>query len=420
MEYLRIRGGRELQGSVTLPGAKNSLLPILAAGILCSEPVVLKNVPNLSDLHASLEILRAVGWQAEFVQGTVQLLPAEKMRSVVPEKAAGAMRSSVFYLAPLLHRTGKVELPSPGGCRLGQRPIDIHLEGLVKMGASATMENGLLTLYAPQGLKGTAFRLRYPSVGATETLMMAAALAKGQSRFENVAKEPEVMDLARFLNRCGAKIRGAGTECIEIDGVEFLKGATHTLISDRIVAATLFAAVAAAKGEVHIKNVCPVHLAGVLELYKRMGMQLYQPVPGELIAAMQTRPKALGELKTGPYPDFCTDAAPLTAAALLTATGETVIEDTVFENRFACASEFANLGARAMKQGRSIHIWGKKSYPGGCAQASDLRAGAALVCAALAAKGESRIGGLEYIRRGYSDFDKILQNLGADITTIES
>ena len=420
MEYLRIRGGRELQGSVTLPGAKNSLLPILAAGILCSEPVVLKNVPNLSDLHASLEILRAVGWQAEFVQGTVQLLPAEKMRSVVPEKAAGAMRSSVFYLAPLLHRTGKVELPSPGGCRLGQRPIDIHLEGLVKMGASATMENGLLTLYAPQGLKGTEFRLRYPSVGATETLMMAAALAKGQSRFENVAKEPEVRDLARFLNRCGAKIRGAGTECIEIDGVEFLKGATHTLISDRIVAATLFAAVAAAKGEVHIKNVCPVHLAGVLELYKRMGMQLYQPVPGELIAAMQTRPKALGELKTGPYPDFCTDAAPLTAAALLTATGETVIEDTVFENRFACASEFANLGARAMKQGRSIHIWGKKSYPGGCAQASDLRAGAALVCAALAAKGESRIGGLEYIRRGYSDFDKILQNLGADITTIES
>lgn len=420
MEYLRIRGGRELQGSVTLPGAKNSLLPILAAGILCSEPVVLKNVPDLSDLHASLEILRAVGWQAEFVQGTVQLLPAEKMRSVVPEKAAGAMRSSVFYLAPLLHRTGKVELPSPGGCRLGQRPIDIHLEGLVKMGASATMENGLLTLYAPQGLKGTEFRLRYPSVGATETLMMAAALAKGQSRFENVAKEPEVMDLARFLNRCGAKIRGAGTECIEIDGVEFLKGATHTLIPDRIVAATLFAAVAAAKGEVHIKNVCPVHLAGVLELYKRMGMQLYQPVPGELIAAMQTRPKALGELKTGPYPDFCTDAAPLTAAALLTATGETVIEDTVFENRFACASEFANLGARAMKQGRSIHIWGKKSYPGGCAQASDLRAGAALVCAALAAKGESRIGGLEYIRRGYSDFDKILQNLGADITTIES
>ncbi len=415
MEYLRIQGGQELSGTVNLPGAKNSLLPILAAGILCSKPVTLKNVPDLADLQASLEILRAVGWGAEYLDGTVQLFPAEKIKSTIPEKAAGAMRSSVFYMAPLLHRTGRVELPSPGGCRLGQRPIDIHLEGLVKMGASAAMENNVLVLRAEKGLSGTCFRLRYPSVGATETLMMAAVLARGKSFLENVAKEPEVVDLAHFLNRCGAKIRGAGTDSMEITGVPRLEGGVHTLIPDRIVAATVFSAVAAARGEVKITNVWPVHLAGVLELYRKMGMKIWQSAPGELMVRMEQRPISPRYLQTGPFPQFCTDAAPLVAAALLTGTGETVIEDTVFENRFDCAQEFAKLGACALKQGRSIRIWGRECYPGGAAHAGDLRGGAALVCAALAAKGQSRVTGLEYIRRGYGSIEQLLGQLGADI-----
>ncbi len=415
MDYLRIQGGRELYGTVSLPGAKNSLLPILAAGILCSRPVTLMNVPNLTDLHSSLDILRTVGWGAEYLDGTVQLFPAKKVKSSIPEKAAGAMRSSVFYMAPLLHRTGKVELPSPGGCRLGERPIDIHLEGLVKMGASAAMENNVLVLRAEKGLTGTCFKLRYPSVGATETLMMAAVLAKGESYLVNVAKEPEVVDLAHFLNRCGAKIRGAGTDSLEITGVPQLEGAVHTLIPDRIVAATIFSAVAAAKGEVKITNVWPVHLAGVLDIYRKMGMKIWQSAPGELMVKMEQRPISPNHLQTGPFPAFCTDASPLVAAALLTGTGETVIEDTVFENRFDCAQEFSKLGACAIKQGRSIRIWGRECFLGGTAHAGDLRGGAALVCAALAAKGESKITGLEYIQRGYGNIQQLLGQLGAEI-----
>ena len=416
MEYLRIQGGHRLKGTVTLPGAKNSLLPILAAGILCNKPVTIHNVPTLTDLDASLQILRAVGWGAEYMDGTVQLFPAMHMHSTIPEKAAGAMRSSVFYMAPLLHRTGKVELPSPGGCRLGQRPIDIHLEGLVKMGACAKMEGDILVLRAENGLKGTNFRLRYPSVGATETLMMAAVLAKGESKFFNVAKEPEVVDLANFLNTCGAEIQGMGTDCLEITGVERLEGAVHTLIPDRIVAATLLAAVVCAGGEVCMNNVCPVHLAGVLDVFRRMGVKIWQTEPGQLKAQMYRRPLPLGAVKTGPFPKFCTDAAPLVAAALLTSTGRTTIEDTVFENRFDCAMEFSKMGACALKQGRSVRIWGKEEYAGGKVHAADLRGGAALVCAALAAKGESKIFGLEYINRGYSDLQRLLSDLGADIS----
>lgn len=416
MEYLRIQGGHKLYGKVTLPGAKNSLLPILAAGILCNKPVTLCNVPNLTDLDASLQILRAVGWGAEFLDGKVHLFPAIRMKSTIPEKAAGAMRSSVFYMAPLLHRTGKVELPSPGGCRLGQRPIDIHLEGLVKMGASASMQDEVLILQAENGLNGTDFKLRYPSVGATETLMMAAVLAKGTSHFYNVAKEPEVVDLANFLNQCGADIQGMGTDCLTITGVEELGGCVHTLIPDRIVAATILSALAAAQGEICIQNICPVHLSEVLDIYQKMGMKIWQTNPGEITAKMESKPKAVGKLKTGPFPEFCTDAAPLVAAALLTAEGESIIEDTVFENRFDCACEFSAMGACTIKQERSIRIWGKESYPGGTARAGDLRGGAALVCAALAAKGESKVFGIEYINRGYNELGQMLSELGADIS----
>lgn len=415
MEYLRIAGGRPLEGWAALPGAKNSLLPILAASVLCDGPVTLDNVPDLADLHASLEILRRIGWEAEYLDGRVDLCPARQVRSRIPSRAAGAMRSSVFYLAPLLHRTGRVELPTPGGCRLGERPIDIHLEGLVKMGAAASVENNRLVLQAPNGLQGTCFELRYPSVGATESLLMAAVLARGATCLTGVAREPEIQDLARFLNRCGARITGAGGSTIHVVGVRRLHGTRHTIIPDRIVAATLLAAVTGAGGDIVMEGVQPSHLAGVLDIYRRMGLRTSQPAPGQLRAVMDRRPSALGKAATGPYPAFCTDAAPLAAAALLRAEGESVIEDRVFENRFDCAAGFARLGARACRQGRSVHIWGVEQYRGGEAEGGDLRGGAALVCAAVAAQGESRIGGLEHIRRGYQDLAGLLGGLGADI-----
>lgn len=415
MEYLRIRGGRALQGSVTIPGAKNSLLPIMAASVLCEKPVTLYNLPDLSDLHTSLDILRGIGWGAEYIDGRVDLFPASRLRARVPKRAAGAMRSSVFYLAPLLHRAKRVELPATGGCRLGARPIDIHLEGLVKMGAIARTENDLLILEAPGGLHGTRFALRYPSVGATETLMMAAVLAKGRTCLSGAACEPEIEDLARFLNSCGARITGAGSPRICITGVERLEGARHTVIPDRIVAATIIAAVAAAGGSAVLREVYPEHLEGVCTVFRRMGMKIARLDPTTLSVRMDGRPRAQAKLETGPYPAFPTDAAPLAAAALLKADGRSLICDHVFENRFACAGGFAQLGARASRQGRCARIWGVPHYPGGQALAQDLRGGAALVCAALAADGESRIGGLCYLRRGYAGLEEMLSGLGADI-----
>lgn len=413
-EVWRICGGRPLHGTVKIPAAKNSVLPLLAASLLCEKPVELKGIPLLADVQASFDLLRGLGCTVQEQCGNVTVSPIPQTGQV-PEGPAKAMRSSVFYLAPLLHAVGWVSMPMPGGCNLGPRPIDIHLDGLVHMGAQVCWQKNTLTLRAPGGLAGMDYTLRLPSVGATETLLMAASRARGTTVLRNAACEPEVEDLAAFLRQCGARITGDGTPVIVVHGVPQLSGTEYSPLPDRIAAATMACAVACAGGELRLENCRPAHLAPVLQLLCQAGCGVTCGPGGAKICRCGPL-KAVSTVYTGVYPAFPTDAAPLAAAAMLTASGESVIEDTVFEHRFACAEGFAAMGAKVQERGRTLKIAGVPGLHGAAAEAPDLRGGAALVLAALAAQGESRITGLHHIRRGYSDLADLLNSLGAQIT----
>ena len=413
-EMWRIRGGRPLHGTVKIPAAKNSVLPLLAAALLCGGPVTLREIPFLADVQASFDLLRGLGCTIREQCGNVTVSPTPQTGQV-PEGPAKAMRSSVFYLAPLLHAVGWVTMPMPGGCNLGPRPIDIHLDGLVHMGAQVCWQKNTLTLRAPGGLVGMDYTLRLPSVGATETLLMAASRARGTTVLRNAACEPEVEDLAEFLRRCGAHITGDGTPVIVVHGVPKLSGTKYTPLPDRIAAATMACAVACAGGALKLENCCPGHLTPVLQLLCQAGCRVTCG-PGGVEICCYGPLKAVDTVYAGVYPAFPTDAAPLAAAAMLTASGESVFEDTVFEHRFACAEGFAAMGAKVQEQGRTLKIAGVPGLHGAAAEALDLRGGAALVLAALGAQGESRITGLHHIQRGYSDLAGLLNSLGAQIT----
>ena len=412
---LIIRGGRPLYGTVRIPAAKNSILPLLAAALLCQGQVTFEDVPALTDVENSLALLKGVGCGVSSRAGRVRICPPRRAAPVLPEGPARAMRSSVFYLAPLLHRAGSVTMPLPGGCRIGARPIDIHLDGLAAMGARVEMGAGGLTLKAPpEGLRGVDWRMRLPSVGATETLMMAAVLARGVTVLRGAACEPEIEDLARFLGRCGALICGAGTPTIWIQGVRELEGTDYTPIPDRIAASTLAGAVAGCGGRLELENCRPDQMAPQLALLKKAGCRI-EPRANGLTIARQEPLAGGGTVYTGGYPAFATDAAPVTAAAFLTARGETRFCDRVFENRFSCAEDFAKLGAQVRREGCCLVIRGVRELQGCQLQARDLRGGAALVTAALCAAGESRIRGVEHIQRGYEDIAELYSRLGARI-----
>lgn len=414
-EYLRVWGGRPLFGRVRIPAAKNSVLPLLAASMLIEGETVLAQVPDLADVRQSLTIFEALGGSYQWQWGKLKLKAAtEPSQGILPKQAAKAMRSSVFYLAPSLHKFGRVQTPMPGGCKLGPRPIDIHLEGLSRMGARVEWQQEELVITAPRGLRGMDYALRLPSVGATETLLMAACKAKGETILRGVAREPEVVDLANYLSSCGAVIEGAGTSVIRIRGQAQLHGTEYVPIPDRITAATLAAAVASASGHVTLEN-CPSSLLEPeLFVLEQAGCGIQRNE--DTILVERSRPlKGVGRIYTAVYPGFSTDAAPVIAAALLTAAGRSAIEDTVFENRFACADGFVNMGANACRVGRAVEIQGVRSLVGGKLYGTDLRGSAALVVAALAAKEESKVYGIEHIRRGYKDLPATLQALGASV-----
>ncbi len=412
---LIIRGGRPLNGTVRIPAAKNSILPLLAATLLCDGPVTFEDVPALTDVENSLALLRGVGCGVSSRAGRVRICTPRRALSVLPEGPARAMRSSVFYLAPLLHRAGAVTMPLPGGCRIGARPIDIHLDGLAAMGARVELRGGGLTLKAPpEGLHGVDWKMRLPSVGATETLLMAAVRARGVTVLRGAACEPEIEDLARFLGKCGALICGAGTPTIWVQGVRALSGTSYTPIPDRITASTLAGAVAGCGGRLELENCRPDQMAPMLALLKRAGCQIESRDKG-LVIRRQGSLSGGGTVYTGGYPAFATDAAPVAAAAFLRAEGETRFCDRVFENRFSCAEDFARLGADVRREGCCLVIRGVKELRGCALRARDLRGGAALVTAALCAEGESRIFGVEHIRRGYEDIAELYGRLGADI-----
>ncbi|MDD3430130.1 MAG: UDP-N-acetylglucosamine 1-carboxyvinyltransferase [Oscillospiraceae bacterium] len=414
MTELVVKGGRPLNGTALVPAAKNSVLPLMAASLLVHGVVHLKQVPMLADVKTSMDILQSLGAKVAWTEEKLSICADGLTSEVLEQQQMSAMRSSIFYVAPLLCRQGRVEFGPPGGCKLGSRPIDIHLDGLKALGAKVQENEHTITCTAPKGLTGCYFKLRLPSVGATETLLMAACTAKGKTTLANVATEPEVCDLAVFLNSCGAKITGAGTGVIHIIGVPQLVGCTYIPMPDRITATTLLCAVAATGGSVDILNARIFHLCPVIAALRSAGAQINQPEKDVLRITVKEPLCGIGKISTAPYPGFATDASPLLAAALLTA-GDTTIKDTIFENRFACARQFNKMGAKTSVRRNCIKIEPVCGLHGAKVKAPDLRGGAAIVIAALAATGESRIRGLEHIERGYADIAGLFRALGAEI-----
>ena len=411
-----ITGGRPLQGRVEVPAAKNSVLPLLAAALLCSGPVRLQNVPRLTDVEDCLALLRGVGCTAGW-QGTELVVQGQPMRTDLAPEAAGRMRASILFCAPLLARLGRVSTVLPGGCRIGARPIDLHLQGLAQMGVrQLPAAPGQLTLYAPAGLRGAEICLAFPSVGATETLLLAAATAQGQTVLHGAAKEPEIADLAAFLNACGGCVEGAGTDTIRVQGRRCLAGCTFMPVADRIIASTLACAAAAAGGRVELAGCAPGLYAPLLEILEQMGCTVERGADRAEVARFG-RLYGAGRVFTGVYPGLATDAAPLLAAAMLCAEGESSIEDVVFERRFGCAEGFERLGGRVNRSGRVLSVGPlpESGLHGATLTAPDLRGGAALVVAALSARGKSLVEETRHIDRGYAGLCEVLASLGGRI-----
>ncbi len=415
-EILEIWGGHPLCGTVEIPSAKNSVLPLLAASVLCREKVCLEKIPQLSDVQVSLALLRELGVSAR-QSGNRVLIDAERdISSSLSTEMMRKMRASVLFLAPVLSRTGAVDASLPGGCKLGARPIDIHLDGLEKMGATIHWHEERLYLRAPHGLKGTEYTLRCPSVGATETLLMAAVCAKGTTVLHGTAREPEIMDLADFLNTCGGHITGAGSDTIRIEGVPSLLGGTYTPVPDRIVAATVACACAAAGGCITMHGVQAELFEPVLEVLEKAGCTVQRENESVTVERRQLL-HGVGLVETGVYPGFPTDAAPLLAAALLQAEGESCIRDTIFPKRFACAEGFSAMGAQVQLEGPALHIYQGKAMHGARVRAQDLRGGAALAIAALGTAGKTEISDVFYMKRGYEDMKSLFRQLGVKVRT---
>ena len=408
-----VRGGRPLYGTAQVPAAKNSVLPLLAASLLCGGPVRLRGVPRLSDVEGCMALLRGVGCAAAWDGGDV-VVSGRAACCRLPAGETARLRASVLFAAPLLGRLGRAETALPGGCNIGARPVDWHLGALEQMGARVCQVGQRLVLSAPSGLHGACLSLPGPSVGATETALLAGCAARGRTVVENAALEPEILDLAQFLNRCGGCVEGAGTSRIVIEGGRRLHGTAYRPMPDRIFASTLACAVASARGRVTIAGCSPGLYAPVLDVLEQAGCWVLRGA-GWASVGRAGPLRGVGLLETGVYPGLATDAAPLVAAALLSARGQTVLVDHVFEARFGCAGGFKAMGAAVSVRGRTLHIHGGRPLHGADVTAGDLRGGAALVVAALGARGSSRIAGREYIARGYGGLEEMLRSLGARI-----
>ncbi|HOT74592.1 MAG TPA: UDP-N-acetylglucosamine 1-carboxyvinyltransferase [Candidatus Wallbacteria bacterium] len=415
MDKFVIKGGKKLSGSVDINGAKNSTLPILAGAILSGDNVMIKNIPDLKDVRTMMDVLRSIGLRLteDFESRELHIKPSEKLNIETPYELIKQMRASFFVLGPLLARMGKARVALPGGCAIGTRPVDIHLKGLEKLGAKIILGHGYVEASASK-LVGDNVYLDFPSVGATENIMMAATLAEGKTLIENAAKEPEIDDLAAFLNTLGAKIKGAGTDVIEITGVKSLGGGTHSIIPDRIEAGTFMVAAAMTGSNIKINNVRLDHLEAVIAKLQDAGVSFYKTGTTIEVAAPE-RLKPVN-IKSFPYPGFPTDMQPQFMAAMTLAKGTSCIQETIFENRFMHVAELKRMGANVQIKDRSVIVEGVKHLSGAPVMASDLRAGAALVLAALAASGKSEILRVYHIDRGYESFEKKLAGLGADIS----
>lgn len=417
MSRLLIEGCKQLKGEVRVQGAKNSALPILAATLLSGDENVIHNCPCLSDIDASVKILRFLGCSATRHGHSLVVNTKGLSGDSIPDSLMREMRSSIIFLGAILTRTGRAKLSLPGGCELGPRPIDLHLDALRKMGAQITESHGEIDCVAPKGLKGAAIALSFPSVGATENIMIAASLAKGTTTITNAAREPEIEDLADYLNKCGACVHNAGEGTVVIEGVSEMHGTSHNIIPDRIVAATLMSAAAVTGSRIVIKDVIPTHLGAILPVFEEAGCDV-SVKDGILCIASPHRLKAFSSIRTTPYPGFPTDAqAPVMAMATVSK-GTTVFVETVFESRYKHVGEFLRLGAKVKAEGRVAVVEGVDELYSSALQAQDLRGSAALVVAALAAQGITEIDTTKYLERGYEDLDVQLSSLGAQIKKI--
>ena len=414
MDRYEISGGRRLTGEIHVQGAKNSVLPILAATVLTADRCVIHKCPALSDTALTIRILRTLGCRADWRQGNIFVDSSDLSHLEISGSLTGKMRSSIVFLGPLLARCGQAIIAYPGGCRLGPRPIDLHLDGLRQMGATVQEEEQYLRCCAPEGLQGARIVLSFPSVGATENLMMAAVLAKGKTTLINCACEPEIVDLADFLIRCGAKIRGAGENTVEIEGVSRLHGCEHVVIGDRIAAATYLVAAAMTGGEVVVSGIEPENLMSMLAALQKTGGEVSWEKKRCRLKA-PSRPKALPQVRTMPYPGFPTDGLPLFLSLAAVARGTSIFVENIFENRYSSVPCLQRMGASIRQEGKIAVVEGCGLLHGADVCAEDLRGGAGLVLAALAAQGTSRIEGIEWIERGYEHFCENLTALGAEI-----
>ncbi|MBV6623391.1 MAG: UDP-N-acetylglucosamine 1-carboxyvinyltransferase [Rivularia sp. (in: Bacteria)] len=419
---LKVWGGRQMEGNVTISGAKNSALVLLAGALLCSGDCRIRNVPSLADVSRMGEVLSALGMRLSRNGNIIDINASEITTSKAPYELVTQLRASFFAIGPLLARLGEAQMPLPGGCAIGARPVDLHVRGLQAMGAEVQIEHGICNARVTDGsrrLKGAKIYLDFPSVGATETLIMAATLADGETVIENAAREPEVVDLANFCISMGAKIAGAGTSKIVINGVPQLHSTDYSVIPDRIEAGTFLLAGAITRSDLILSPVLPEHLMPVIAKLEEIGV----PVIEEQQNTLRIKPAEIlkaTDIETLPHPGFPTDMQAPFMSLLAVAEGDSIINETVFENRLRHASELNRLGADIRVKGNSAFVRGVPQLSGAPVEGTDLRAAAAMVVAALAASGETTIKGLKYLDRGYDRLDLKLQKLGARIERVEN
>lgn len=417
MSKMLITGNSKLSGEVKVQGSKNSTLPILAATLLCEDESVLYNCPDLSDVDATIQILRYLGCFVKRSDSTLVVDTSTLSRSDIPQDLMLKMRSSIIFLGVLIARCQRAKLSLPGGCELGPRPIDLHLWALRQMGIEISEEHGELECYAPDGIKASKIALSFPSVGATENVMLAAVKAKGTTIITNAAKEPEIVDLADFLNSCGAKISGAGESTIIIEGVSRLKGCTHAVIPDRIVAATLMSAAAITGSKITLDHIVMSHLSAVTPVFEQCGCELIFK-EGKLTIVSPRKLVSPKFIRTMPYPGFPTDAQAPIMAMTTKCNGITVFIENIFESRYKHVDELNRLSADIRVEGKVAVVDGVKQLSGANVRARDLRCAAALIVAALSAHGRTIMTGVNFLERGYEDFEVVLQSLGADVKKI--
>jgi UDP-N-acetylglucosamine 1-carboxyvinyltransferase len=418
MDKFVIEGGVRLEGEIPVSGAKNSALPAMAACLLTSDPVVLHRIPGVRDIRTMARLLEHIGAQVEFCDGTLKVIAAELRAPEAPYELVKTMRASSLVLGPLVARCGRAKVSLPGGCAIGARPINLHIEGMQRLGASIRQEHGYIIAEAPNGLRGALITFDRITVTGTEDLMMAAVLADGETVLENAAREPEVSDLAELLCKMGAQIEGAGTSTIRVRGVPRLHGAEHTIIPDRIEAGTFLIAGAITGGDLLVTGCQPEHLTALISKLTQAGVEISEAGPGALRVRRPGRLLA-ADVTTEEYPGFATDLQAQYMALATQAEGVSLITETIFENRFMHALELMRMGADIRLEGRRAIVTGPRQLTGAAVIASDLRASASLVLAGLVARGETVVDRVYHIDRGYERIEEKLARVGARIRRVQ-